>query len=210
MEQIEKLISRYPVLESVRQSLEDGYRVLEACYRNGGKLLVAGNGGSCADAEHIAGELMKGFCKKRNVSPEFSRSLQQIDPELGAALADSLEGALPTIALSAQGALASAFINDTDPYGVYAQQVYGLGTAKDVFLGISTSGNSRNVLLAAVTAKAKGMQVIAMTGADGGKLARLADVAIRAPESETYQVQELHLPIYHCLCLMLEERFFQS
>lgn len=208
MEQIEKLIGRYPVLGAIRQELEAGYGLLENCYSSGGKLLVAGNGGSCADAEHIAGELMKGFCKKRAVSPNFAEKLRSVEPDLGTALAQCLEGALPTVALTSQGALASAFMNDTDPYGVYAQQVFGLGTAKDVFLGISTSGNSRNILMAAVTAKAKGMKVLALTGAGGGKLAQLADVAVRVPESETYQVQELHLPIYHCWCLMLEDRFF--
>ena len=208
MNHIENLIRRYPALESVRQSLEDGYALLEKGYLGGGKLLVAGNGGSCADAEHISGELMKGFCSKRPVSPEFARTLQNVDPELGATLAANLEGALPTLALTSQGALASAFMNDTDPYGVYAQQVYGLGKPGDVFFGISTSGNSRNILMAAVTARAKGMQVLALTGEDGGKLAQLADVAVKVPEGETYQVQELHLPVYHCWCLMLEQRFF--
>lgn len=208
MNHIENLIRRYPVLESVRQSLADGYALLEKGYLGGGKLLIAGNGGSCADAEHIAGELMKGFCSKRPVSPEFAQALQNIDPELGATLSANLEGALPTIALTSQGSLASAFMNDTDPYGVYAQQVYGLGKPGDVFLGISTSGNSRNIIMAAVTAKAKGMQVLALTGEGGGKLAELSDVAVKVPEGETYQVQELHLPVYHCWCLMLEDRFF--
>ena len=210
MKHLENLICRYPVLESVRQSVEEAYALLEACYQNGGKLLVAGNGGSCADAEHVAGELMKGFCKKRAVSPEFARNLQNIDPELGAVLSTSLEGTLPTIALSSQGSLASAVMNDTDPYSVYAQQVYGLGKEEDVFLGISTSGNSRNILMAAVAAKAKGMKVLALTGGTGGRLAQLADTVICVPVSETYQVQELHLPVYHCLCLMLEDRFFQE
>lgn len=210
MNHIENLISRYPVLAPAKESLEAGYALLEKCFQRGGKLLVAGNGGSCADAEHIAGELMKGFCSKRAVGPEFAAALQSVDPELGAALAASLEGALPTIALTNQGALASAFMNDTDPYGVYAQQVFGLGRTGDVFLGISTSGNSRNILMAAVTAKAKGMPVLALTGEGGGKLAQLADVAVKVPEAETYQIQELHLPVYHCWCLMLEERFFQK
>ncbi len=208
MERIEDLIRRYPVIAGIRQSLEDGYRALEACYAAGGKVLVAGNGGSCADAEHIAGELMKGFCRKRKVAPAFAQKLCAVDPELGAALSECLEGALPTVALTNQSALATAFMNDTDPYGVFAQQVYGLGQEKDLFLGISTSGNSRNILMAAVAAKAKGMQVMAFTGAGGGKLAALADVAVMVPEKETFKIQELHLPIYHCWCLMLEDRFF--
>lgn len=210
MNHIENLICRYPALAAVRQSLEEAFALLENCYSHGGKLLVAGNGGSCADAEHIAGELMKGFCKKRAVSSEFAAKLQAIDPELGAALSASLEGGLPTVALSSQSSLASAVMNDTDPYGVFAQQVYGLGNEGDVFWGISTSGNSRNVVMAAVAAKAKGMRVLALTGEAGGRLAQLADVAIRVPETETYMVQELHLPVYHCLCLLLEDRFFQE
>ena len=210
MKHIENLIARYPVLEEIRPSLVAALELLENCYSHGGKLLVAGNGGSCADAEHIAGELMKGFCKKRAVSPAFGEALRQVDPELGKMLSASLEGGLPTVALSSQSSLASAVMNDTDPYGVFAQQVYGLGAEGDVFWGISTSGNSRNVLMAAVTAKAKGMRVLALTGAAGGRLSELADVCIRVPETETYMVQELHLPVYHCLCLLLEDRFFRE
>lgn len=210
MKHIENLIARYPVLEEIRPSLVAAFELLENCYSHGGKLLVAGNGGSCADAEHIAGELMKGFCKKRAVSPAFGEALRQVDPELGKMLSASLEGGLPTVALSSQSSLASAVMNDTDPYGVFAQQVYGLGAEGDVFWGISTSGNSRNVLMAAVTAKAKGMGVLALTGAAGGRLSELADVCIRVPETETYMVQELHLPVYHCLCLLLEDRFFRE
>lgn len=210
MKHIETLISRYPALASVEKQLEEGYRLLEDCYQRGGKLLTAGNGGSCADAEHIAGELMKGFCKKRPVSADFAAALQGVDHQLGAALSESLEGALPAVALTGQGALASAFMNDKDPYGVFAQQIFGLGKAGDAFLAISTSGNSRNILMAAVTAKAMGMQVLALTGEGGGKLAEIADVAVKVPVGETYQVQELHLPVYHCWCLMLEDRFFRE
>ena len=171
-------------------------------------MLVAGNGGSAADAEHIVGELMKGFKKPRKLSAEQSEKLTAVNDELGKVLAENLQGAMPAIALDGHPALTTAYMNDCEPLLCFAQQVNGYGTANDVFLGISTSGNSKNVLYAAVTAKAKGMKVIGLTGAKHSKLAELADVCIKAPETETYMIQELHLPIYHCLCLMLEERFF--
>lgn len=206
--QFELLLQRYPVLASVKEDIYKAYQILEECYQQGGKLLVAGNGGSCADSEHIVGELMKGFCKKRPVSESFARELKEIDAERGSVLADKLQGALPAIALTSHPALSTAYLNDVDGELIYAQQVYGYGEFGDVLLGISTSGNARNVQYAVVTAKAKGMKVIGLTGKDGGELKRTADVAIVVPEKETYQIQELHLPIYHTLCLMLEERFF--
>lgn len=208
--QLDLLIERYPSLSVCRESAAAAYRTLEECFAGGGKLLVAGNGGSCADAEHIAGELMKGFKLKRACSPEFIKTLEQVGGERGAYLAEKLQGALPVIALGGHPALNTAFINDVQGGGklTFAQQVMGFGKAGDAFLGISTSGNSENVLYAAVVARAKGMKVVALTGEGGGKLADFADVAIKAPASETYMVQELHLPLYHCLCLMLEERFF--
>ena len=181
---------------------------METCYENGGKLLIAGNGGSAADSDHIVGELMKGFVKRRPVSAEFAEALKQADPERGEELAKKLQGGLPAIALTNHTALSSAFANDVDGMLSYAQQVNGYGKAGDVFLGISTSGNSENVMYAAVTAKAKGLKVVGLTGKTGGKLAKLADVAIIVPEQETYKIQELHLPIYHVLCLMLEDKFY--
>ncbi len=205
---LDDLIARYPALTEIGEQIRESYEILERCYAGGHKLLIAGNGGSAADAEHIAGELMKGFRSKRPVPEEFARRLAEIDPVLGKSLAENLEGTLRAVALVTHEALSTAYLNDRDPYGVFAQQLYGLGDPEDVFLGISTSGNSRNILNAAVVAKAKGMTVIGLTGRTGGALKKLADVTIAVPETETYKIQELHLPIYHCLCLMLEARFF--
>lgn len=205
---IDLLVERYPKLEVCRQSIEDAYITLRECYENGGKLLVAGNGGSAADSEHIAGELMKRFEKPRPVSKKFAQKLIEVDPVLGAELSRNLEQGLMAIPLVAHEALTTAYINDVDGLGVFAQQLYGFGRPGDVFLGISTSGNSKNVLSATVVARAEGIKVIGLTGANGGKLAEVSDVAIKAPETETYKVQECHLPIYHCLCLMLEDHFF--
>ena len=206
--QLELLMERYPALESVREAVAAAYGALERCYAGGGKLLVAGNGGSAADAEHIVGELMKGFKKKREPSPAFRERLTAVDRTRGEELARDLQGGLPAIALTNHSALSTAFMNDVNGLESFAQQVYGYGAEGDVLLGISTSGNSKNVMYAAVTARAVGMRVIGLTGAGGGELARFADIAIAVQETETYRVQELHLPVYHCLCLMLEERFF--
>lgn len=206
---LNELVMRYPVLGIVRDDVNKAYSLLEACYENGGKLLIAGNGGSAADAEHIVGELMKGFVKRRPLPKELKRALIDTDPIRGSELSEKLQQGLPAIALTNHAALSSAFANDVDGMLSYAQQVNGYGKEGDVFLGISTSGNSENVIYAAVTAKAKGMKVIGLTGRDGGKLAKLADVAIVVPEQETYKIQELHLPIYHALCLMLEDHFYE-
>ena len=208
MRMLKTLTERYPVLDAVKTQIEEAYRMMEVCYENGGKLLVGGNGGSSADAEHIVGELMKGFLKKRSLPEALQEQLKAIDPERGACLAEKLQGALPAIAISGHYALSSAFANDVDPVLTYAQQVMGYGNPGDVFFAISTSGNAENVIYAAVAAKARGMKIVALTGKDGGKLAKLADVSIIVPLQETYQIQELHLPIYHAFCLMLEERFF--
>lgn len=205
---ISLLTERYPVLKACQDSIEDACRILEDSYRNGGKLLVGGNGGSCADSEHIVGELMKSFVKKRPLPAALQDALRETDPGLGAKLAEGLQGALPAIALTGHPGLSTAFANDADPEMVFAQQVNGYGTENDVLLAISTSGNSGNLLLAAVTAKAKGMRVITLTGRDGGRLARLSDCVIIVPLQETYQIQELHLPVYHALCLQLEEDLF--
>ena len=206
---VDELIERYPVLDDSREDIVKAYFTLEESYLHGGKLLVAGNGGSAADANHIVGELMKGFCLPRKMSEEFADKLKAVDEERGSVLADKLQGALPAIALDNHNALNTAFMNDVDGALIYAQQVNGYGNAGDVFLGITTSGNAGNVMYAAVVAKAKGMKVIGLTGKTGGKLAGVADVCIRVNETETYKVQELHLPIYHCLCLMVEKRFFE-
>lgn len=208
--QLETLIKRYPALSVCEEEIEKAYEIMEECFASGHKLLIAGNGGSCSDGEHIAGELMKGFKLQRKCTEEFAKKLKSIDAERGAELAEKLQGGLPTIALDNHQALNTAYVNDVENGGLltYAQQVYGYGKAGDVLLGISTSGNSKNVAYAAVVARAKGMKVIGLTGAKGGNLASVADVTIKVPETETYMIQELHLPVYHCLCLMLEERFF--
>lgn len=205
---INLLISRYPVLENIKQEIIDAYFVLEECYENDGKLLIAGNGGSAADSEHIAGELMKRFKMPRPISEELAIKLREIDMDRGTALAKNLECSLMAIPLVAHEALTTAYINDVDGLGVFAQQLYGFGRAGDVFLGISTSGNSKNIMSATVVARALGIKVIGLTGEKGGELSEVADVAIKVPETETYMIQELHLPVYHCLCLMLEDHFF--
>lgn len=205
---IDLLLERYPVLVSCRESMIDAYFLLEESYQKSGKLLIAGNGGSAADAEHIAGELMKGFKLPRKVSTEFAGKLVSEDEELGKVLAENLQGALPAIALDGHPALSTAYMNDCEPLLCFAQQVNGYGNEGDVFLGISTSGNSKNVLYAAVTARAKGMKVIGLTGEKDSRLKQMSHVCIQVPQTETYMVQEQHLPVYHCLCLMLEDRFF--
>ena len=205
---IDLLVSRYPSLQSIRDVIIDAYLIMEECYLQGGKLLIAGNGGSAADSEHIAGELMKRFKTPRPVSLEFANRLKQIDPERGTELAKNLECGLMAIPLVAHEALTTAYINDVDGLGVFAQQLFGYGRAGDVFLGISTSGNSKNIMNATVVARALGIKVIGLTGENGGELAKVANVAVKVPETETYMIQELHLPIYHCWCLMLEDKFF--
>lgn len=208
MRHIDLLMERYPSLESAKNDIVAAYLLLEESYKNGGKLLVAGNGGSAADAEHIVGELMKGFKLPRKPEADFAEKLVEENQELGSVLAENLQGALPAIALDGHPALSTAYMNDCEPLLCFAQQVNGYGKSGDVFLGISTSGNSKNVLYAATTAHAKGMKVIGLTGAKDSKLKDMSDVCIKAPQTETYMIQELHLPIYHCLCLMLEDIFF--
>lgn len=205
---VDLLVSRYPMLEACKDDIIEAYIVLKECYENDKKLLIAGNGGSAADSEHIAGELMKRFKILRRVPDEFAKKLKEIDLERGEKLSRNLERGLMAIPLVAHESLTTAYINDVDGLGVFAQQLYGFGRPGDVFLGISTSGNSKNVMNATVVARALGMKVIGLTGALGGELATVSDVAIKVPETETYMVQELHLPVYHCLCLMLEDYFF--
>ena len=205
---IDLLCERYPALKSVENDVAGAYQILEESYKNGGKLLVAGNGGSAADAEHIVGELMKGFKLPRKPGADFAEKLVAENQEIGSVLAENLQGALPAIALDGHPALSTAYMNDCEPLLCFAQQVNGYGKTGDVFLGISTSGNSKNVLYAATTAHAKGMKVIGLTGAKNSKLEQMSDVCIKVPQTETYMIQELHLPVYHCLCLMLEEKFF--
>ncbi|MCZ2662003.1 D-sedoheptulose-7-phosphate isomerase [Bacteroides fragilis] len=205
---IDTLINRYPNLIVCKDSVIKAYEILEESYSKGGKLLVCGNGGSASDSEHIVGELMKEFKLKRKVYAAQAEIMKTIDLELGTILAEHLQGALPAITLTAHSSLITAFMNDSEPVLVFAQQVNGYGNPEDVFMGISTSGNSANVLYAAITAKARGLKVIGLTGAKENRLMKFADVCICVPETQTYKIQELHLPVYHCLCLMLEDKFF--
>ena len=204
------LLVRYPQLSVCKEDIERAFDLLSDSYKRNGKLLVCGNGGSAADAEHIVGELMKGFKNPRRLDNQYKERLKDVDNVLGDRLAEQLQGALPAIALDGHSALTTAYMNDCDPLLCFAQQVNGYGKEGDVLLGISTSGNSKNVIYAAITAKAKGMKVIGLTGKKDSRLSELADVCIQVPETETYKIQELHLPVYHCLCLMLEEEFFEK
>ena len=205
---IDLLVERYPSLAVCAKEINDAFDILKDSYSQDGKLLIAGNGGSASDAEHIVGELMKSFKLARNLSEEYTHKLKEVNKDYGEVLANNLQGALPAIALDGHFALTTAYMNDCEPLLCFAQQVNGFGNPGDVLLGISTSGNSKNVLYAATVAKAKGMKVIGLTGQKDSKLSELADVTIQAPNTETYMIQELHLPIYHCLCLMLEDYFF--
>lgn len=208
MDHLQQLIERYPIFSTARENIAKAYHLLEETFAGGKKLLIAGNGGSAADAEHITAELMKSFMKKRPLDYDFVSRLEQIDSEHAVYLRGVLQRGLPAISLASNAAFLTACANDISGDSIFAQQVYGYGNEGDTFLGISTSGNSKNIYYAAITAKAKNMKTIALSGAAGGMLAKYADVAINVPETDTYKIQELHLPVYHCLCLMLEERFF--
>lgn len=207
---IDTMTERHPKLKKNIPEIIRAYKMMEECYIHDGKILIAGNGGSAADAEHMAGELMKRFIRPRPVSKEFAAKLIEIDSVQGKYLAQNLEYGLMAIPLVAHEALSTAYINDVDGLGVFAQQLFGYGRKGDVFLGISTSGNSKNILYATVVAKALGIKTIGLTGNDGGELAQVVDVAVKVPEDITYLIQEFHLPIYHCWCLMLEDRFFND
>lgn len=205
---IDHLIERYPVLAPMEEPLKAAVETIVNCYRKGGKLLICGNGGSAADAEHITGELMKGFLLPRHLGEEKRQKLMDACPEDAAYLIENLQEALPALSLVNQIALGTAFANDQAPDLVFAQQVFGLGREGDVLLAISTSGNSQNVLYAAQVARAFGISVISLTGMGGGKLRALTDILLAVPDKETYRIQELHLPIYHALCIAAEEEFF--
>ena len=198
---LEELVKRLPELEPCRESIAGAYDMLHDCFSSGGKLLLCGNGGSAADADHWSGELLKGFNHQRPLSAKERKNLPRY-------VARHLQGALPAIPLTGFSALTSAFCNDVAPVLVFAQLTSALGRRGDVLIALSTSGNARNVCLAVETARARGLRTIGLTGATGGRLHKLCDLCIRAPSRETYRVQEYHLPIYHCLSLMLEEAFF--
>jgi D-sedoheptulose 7-phosphate isomerase len=209
MDYLEQLVKRYPALKACEADIRSAYNILERSYEQGGKLFVAGNGGSAADSGHIVGELMKSFIKKRIPERHFLEKIFSIDNETGNYLDNKLENGLPAISLCEHTALMTATLNDVDGNAVFAQQIYCLGVKGDVFLGISTSGNSRNIVYAMVVAKAKALHTIALTGRSGGKASSIADASIIIPEQETYRIQELHLPVYHALCLQLEDHFFK-
>ena len=208
MDHLQQLIERYPSLKPAKDDISAAFYIIVNSYTNGGKLLIAGNGGSASDAEHIAGELMKTFVKKRELPVSFIKDVAEVDEEISQYLIPRMQPGLPAIALSGHASLNTACINDIDGNITFAQQVYGYGKEGDVLLGISTSGNSKNVLYAAAVAKAKKLKIIGLTGASGGNLKKFADVCISVPETETWKIQELHLPVYHVLCMMLEEYFF--
>ena len=199
---LQNVLINYPQLNPIETSITTATDIIVSSYRNSGKVLLCGNGGSAADCEHIVGELMKEFLLKRPIP----RSQAALYPD---GFAQNLQGALPAIALTGHSSLSTAYANDANPEFVFAQQVYGLGNAGDVLIGISTSGNAKNVLNALITAKAKGMCTIGMTGSDGGELAKICGCAIKAPSNDTYRIQEYHLPIYHAICAMVESEFFE-
>jgi D-sedoheptulose 7-phosphate isomerase len=201
----ERLLERYPGLGECAESIYAAAEILKDTAAEGGKILICGNGGSAADADHITGELLKSFCKKRPIDKETADKLAALDRELGGDLAAKLQGGVQAISLTYHNALSTAFGNDVDPFMAFAQQTYVFGKPGDVFWGISTSGNAKNVCHAALTAKAKGLKVIGMTGKAGGKLKTLSDVCVAVPRTETFEVQELHLPVYHALCLYIED-----
>ena len=193
-----ELLNRYPCLNQCRESIEKALELIINAYKNGGKILVCGNGGSAADCEHIVGELMKGFMKKREVE----------DIRIPEEMRKNLQGALPAISLPSQCAVLSAFINDVDAEMMYAQLVYGYAKKDDLVIGLSTSGNSKNVVNAIEVAKCLGVKTLSLTGKNESKLSEISDVTIRVPETETYRVQELHLPVYHYLCAEVEKAMF--
>lgn len=205
---VDQLCERYPALISVKTAIEEACNQLIACYEKGGKILVCGNGGSCSDSDHIVGELMKSFELERPVRSEIQEKLAVLDPERGNYLAQHLQQGLPAISLTAHSALITAVANDIHADIIFAQQVIGYGKEDDVLVAISSSGNSQNMVDACLVAKAMNLKVIGLTGETGGKMKELCDVLINVPGKRTAFVQELHLPVYHLLCLAIEQHFF--
>ena len=204
----QELLTRYPKLEKIIDTIEEAKNEMIKCYENGGKILLCGNGGSCADCDHIVGELMKGFLSLRPLSDEKKADMKKNFSDIDDNILDQLQCGLPAISLVSLSALNSAFCNDVDPELIYAQSVFGLGKPGDILIAMSTSGNAKNVAAAVKVARATGMKVIAFTGKDGGVLRDISDICIIAPENETFKIQELHLPIYHYLCAAVEKHFF--
>ena len=210
MNTLEMLITRYPDLASCQAGISEAFQLLAASFRGGGKLLICGNGGSAADSEHIVGELMKGFMFRRAVSPGVRAQIVAVSPANGDYLADHLQGALPAISLVSQMSLLSAYANDVAGDMAFAQQVFGYGRIGDSVLGISTSGNARNVLHALQVGRAIGLRTLGLIGQSGGAMLPFCDVAICVPSTITPDIQERHVAIYHALCWMLEQEFFTS
>ncbi len=207
---IRDLIERYPVLSECKNEIINAENAIIECYKNSGKLLLCGNGGSCADCDHIVGELMKGFLKQRPISVEKKKLMMDRCGQIDDEFLSKLQSGLPAISLPSITALNTAYSNDVDAELIYAQSLMALADEKDILIAISTSGNSKNVTAAAKIAVGLGVKVIALTGSMGGKLKKLADIAICVPATETYKIQELHLPVYHYICAAVEEHFFQK
>jgi D-sedoheptulose 7-phosphate isomerase len=205
---LKDLLSNYPQLLPLKSEISRAAESLIKCYHNGGKLLICGNGGSSSDSGHIVGELMKSFEQKRPIKEDLRKRILTFDSERGQYLVEKLQHGFPAIALTVHSDLITAVANDIDADLIFAQQVVGYGTPGDVLIAISTSGNSRNVLDAIITAKAKGMIVIGLTGETGGKMKSYCEILINVPGKNTALVQELHLPVYHTLCRIIENEFF--
>ena len=205
---LKETIRRYPQLAHLESSIQETAEIIVETYKNGGKVLVCGNGGSCSDADHIVGELMKSFEGRRPLAKPLQDELMELSPETGKMLAEKLQQGLPAISLNTHSALISAISNDISGEVIYAQQVVGWGIRGDVLIGLSTSGNSQNVIDAMIVAKAKGLSTIGMTGETGGKMRDWSDILLNVPERRTAYVQELHLPVYHAICMMIEKEMF--
>ena len=201
MDAINELILSFENLRMLEDEIRTSANLITESFSNGNKLLLCGNGGSCADCEHIAGEMVKQFAKERPLNPEI---VEKLDPELSS----ELHGGLPALSLPSMIGFHTAFNNDNNPEFAFAQQVVAFGKANDVLWGISTSGNSKNVLHAVKTAKALGLKTIGLTGENGGKLSQIADITIKAPADNVARIQELHLPIYHAICAFVEDKMF--
>jgi len=203
-----ELICRYPELSDIEKDIREVYNLLKKCFNNNGTLFVCGNGGSASDGEHIVGELLKGFRLKREINQDLKNKFTEKFGEEGTNTAEKLQSGFKAISLGSHPAFLTAFANDVDADLIFAQQLFVLGKEGDVLMGFTTSGNSKNILKAMEVASVKGIKTILMTGASGGKAFKMADYSLKMPETETYKIQELHLPVYHAICLMIEEHFY--
>lgn len=205
---LENLLEKYPQIETCRNEIQASFEILKGCYQAGGKLLICGNGGSAADSEHIVGELMKGYRKRREIPETFRSQLEKEFHQDGVHLAERLQGALPAISLASHSGLMTAISNDIGADMIFAQQVYGIGRANDALLGISTSGNAKNVILAFQISRSLGLKNIGLAGLNAKQMRSVCDVVVGVPWTETFEIQEGHMAVYHALCGMLEEEFF--